>query len=888
MKKLLFLTYFSLTVLLVFAGSGKFHHVVYDYSCLNFKEQSLSGDWEFYWHKLLTPADFKTNTSLQGRLIPVPRSWIAIDGLSSIGYGTYRITVILPQKNRLYALKLIDVFSAYRLWINDSLYLEYGRVGKTGKEEIPKRGTQIVNFYAPTDTIQIVIQVSNHHHRNGGIAKAPILGQAPHINNTFLGKSISVFFIFGAFIIFAIYLLWLYNYTKKNFDALLLGISILLAGIYTLFNDDFLIMQIFPNLGWEIVHKINFLTNYLKIFFLFAFFYLVLKRYMPDFFNGLLKIALAILLLLSLIVLITPTEVFSRTLFTFIVLLGILAIYVIVGYVRRINYSDNKMFLIPFASIILLAIFALNDVLYEYQIIRSIYLTDFGLFIFTAAQAVLISEKQINTYNKAEKLTRYFQKLNNIKSLLGQVHFDNLLDLLRILKKFFAADVVAYYSIENQKIFVNAIIDNTQEKEFIQKIEVKKGRKEVNQILYDFLELAIHSNQAFFISDKNNLYRLIKKKLDLKFKSILLTTIGVKDNPLGIIYLEKQNSYFTKDDERLLNLITPQIASVINNINIFRHLDHLNKNLMKIVQQRTKKIEQRNKELELRNFDLDEKVEELRITAEIINSMNEEIKAQQEVLEHKNKMLSEQTKSLNKQKAIIEELNKQIRESVQYAYRIQYALLNSPYNRPADKDHFIITKSREPVAGNFWWYSNLTDFEIFAFGQSEYSGIKGAFVSLLSFSLMNEMTYKYLLNKKFDEIKPDDFISAFKSEVFKYLANTNVEISVAFYHPVRGQIKSSTLDNFLYIVDHDIVQLSPGGNDTKVYQVEKDSYFIGFTNNFAKLLIDKKHIVKIEDIKEFVSNLSQLSSLKDMKMFFENYLYGVQDMDILVIGMKLK
>ncbi len=888
MKKLLLLTYFFFTLSTVFASSGKFHHVVYDFSCFNFREKSLAGQWEFYWHRLLTPQDFKNNHGLSGRLIPVPKSWIAIDGLSSTGYGTYRITVILPQKKKLYALKLIDVFSAYRLWINDSLYLAYGRVGKTRKEEIPKRGTQIVNFYAPTDTVQIIIQVSNHHHRNGGIAKAPILGQAPHINNTFLGKSISVFFIFGAFIIFAIYLLWLYNYTRKNFDALLLGISILLAGIYTLFNDDFLIMQIFPNLGWEVVHKVNFLTNYLKIFFLFAFFYLVLKRYMPDFFNGLLKVALAILLLLSLVVLVTPTEVFSHTLSMFIVLLAILAIYVIVGYIRRINYSDNKMIMIPFASIILLAIFTLNDVLYEYQVIRSVYLTDFGLFIFIAAQAILISEKQINTYNRAEKLTRYFQKLNNVKRLLGQVHFDNLLDLIRILKKSFDADVVAYYSIENQKIYINALIDNRHEKEFSQKVEIKKGEKEINQILYDFLELAVHSNQAFFISDKNNLYRLIKKKLSLKFKSILLTTIGVKDNPLGIIYLENQHSYFTKDDEKLLNLISPQIASVINNVNIFRHLENLNKNLMKIVQQRTKKIETRNKELELRNFDLDEKVEELRITAEIINSMNEEIKAQQEILENKNKMLSEQTKSLDKQKAIIEELNKQIRESVQYAYRIQYALLNSPYNRPASKEHFIITKSGEPVAGNFWWYSQLNDFEIFAFGQSEYSGIKGAFVSLLSFSLMNEMSYKCLINKKYEDIKPDDFISAFKSEVFKYLESTNIEISVVFYRPGTGEIKTSTLDNFLYIVDDKLIQLSPGGKDGQVYHVEENSYFVGFTNNFVKLLIDKKHIVKMEEIKDFVSNLSQLSSLKEMKTFFENYLYGVQDMDILIIGMKLK
>ena len=603
MKKLL-ATYFLLLLIVVTFAQEQGNKSIFDISCLNIKEYKLAGKWEFYWLQLLTPVQMRhQRLTLHPQIIEVPSNWAQDPHLNRYGYGTYHTTIILPKKDQLYALKLVDVFCAYSVWINDSLYFRYGRVGTTRATEIPKRGTQIITFLATKDTVDLVIQVSSFHHRNGGIVKPPIIGYAHYITNRFLVKSISVFFIFGAFIIFAIYLLWLYNYTKKNFDAFLLGFSILLAGIYTLFNDDFLITSILPKLSWEAVHKINFITNYAKILLLYAFFKLVLKNYMNKFWNVTMTLVEVVLLLLVLFVFITPTRVFSGTLMIFIVVLGIGAIYVIVGYFQLILHENNKTFIVPFLGILILALFALNDVLHEYQILHTAYLSDFGLFIFVATQAILISEKQIHTLHKAEKLTAYFKKLDTIKKHISAISFNSVVPLLKILKKHFQADIIMYFTIEDSKYYLKAIVDNNREREYERKIEMNRSHSEKNRVLSDFLELAAHNEEAFIISDKNKLYGLIKKKFNLKFKSILISTIGTKGRVTGIIYMEKDQDYFTASEQKLLSLISFQIATIINNVKIFKQLQDINKNLQKIVEQRTQKIAERNKELEIRNIE---------------------------------------------------------------------------------------------------------------------------------------------------------------------------------------------------------------------------------------------------------------------------------------------
>jgi serine phosphatase RsbU (regulator of sigma subunit) len=102
-----------------------------------------------------------------------------------------------------------------------------------------------------------------------------------------------------------------------------------------------------------------------------------------------------------------------------------------------------------------------------------------------------------------------------------------------------------------------------------------------------------------------------------------------------------------------------------------------------------------------------------------------------EQLEHKN--------------SIIEEKNKNITDSINYAKRIQYTLLaHSAFLKQHLPEHFILFKPKDIVSGDFYWATSVPnkndkdlDFYL-AVCDSTGHGVPGAFMSLLNSSFLNE------------------------------------------------------------------------------------------------------------------------------------------------------
>lgn len=84
---------------------------------------SLDGQWEFYWQQLLDPVDFSSNPQ------PAPVQYINLPGfwnnqkigdrkLPKYGFATYRLHLRLQKERSALALRVLDIHSAYKLWIN--------------------------------------------------------------------------------------------------------------------------------------------------------------------------------------------------------------------------------------------------------------------------------------------------------------------------------------------------------------------------------------------------------------------------------------------------------------------------------------------------------------------------------------------------------------------------------------------------------------------------------------------------------------------------------------------------------------------------------------------------------------------------------------------------
>jgi tetratricopeptide (TPR) repeat protein/serine phosphatase RsbU (regulator of sigma subunit) len=102
---------------------------------------------------------------------------------------------------------------------------------------------------------------------------------------------------------------------------------------------------------------------------------------------------------------------------------------------------------------------------------------------------------------------------------------------------------------------------------------------------------------------------------------------------------------------------------------------------------------------------------------------------------------------ISEQKAVVEEKQKEILDSIHYAQRIQKALLASDSLLSKHlPDYFVLYKPKDIVSGDFYWATEKNDSFYLAVCDSTGHGVPGAFMSLLNISFLNEaITEKNIL-----------------------------------------------------------------------------------------------------------------------------------------------
>lgn len=135
-------------------------------------------------------------------------------------------------------------------------------------------------------------------------------------------------------------------------------------------------------------------------------------------------------------------------------------------------------------------------------------------------------------------------------------------------------------------------------------------------------------------------------------------------------------------------------------------------------------------------------------------------------LQHDKKVLEikvrERTKQIEEQKEEImtqrDEIGQQrdeivlqkqeITDSIQYAQRIQNAILPpKDFVSKIIPDHFILFKPRDIVSGDFYWIAQKDNKIILAGIDCTGHGVPGAFMSMLGYSYLNEIANNYKITK---------------------------------------------------------------------------------------------------------------------------------------------
>ncbi|MBK8808268.1 MAG: tetratricopeptide repeat protein [Bacteroidales bacterium] len=117
-------------------------------------------------------------------------------------------------------------------------------------------------------------------------------------------------------------------------------------------------------------------------------------------------------------------------------------------------------------------------------------------------------------------------------------------------------------------------------------------------------------------------------------------------------------------------------------------------------------------------------------------------------LQHKNEEVSQQNEEIQsqrdeiyKQKELIEDQQKGILDSIQYASRIQQAVLPQTdiLFDIMGPEHFVLFKPRDIVSGDFFWMGKIGNRKIIVAADCTGHGVPGAFMSMLGIAFLNEI-----------------------------------------------------------------------------------------------------------------------------------------------------
>lgn len=354
----------------------------------------LNGQWEFYHRQLLKPIDFDTaDIQPQINYQKVPSIWKGATSngkkLSGFGYATYHILIKHKKfNNEIFAIKMGETYTAYRIWANGKELLPVGTVGTDKSSSKPQFKTQVIPVVIDTDQTEIVLQVSNFHYKDGGVKEPIIFGLESHLTASRERSLVLSFLVFGCILVMGVYHLILTFLNKEKLTTLLFAIFCLLVASRELVLSSYYIVYLFPNFNWQVHHRLIVLTYYLATLVFLGYIY---RLFTNEFSLFIVKTTFYIGVLLSIIVLATPVSFYSRTeiFFQLMILLGIIYVFFVVIKAIKNKRHGAVLLLIGLTIIFIVAI---NDILNSQYLSPYQNLLPLGLLAFIIIQSYILAK----------------------------------------------------------------------------------------------------------------------------------------------------------------------------------------------------------------------------------------------------------------------------------------------------------------------------------------------------------------------------------------------------------------------------------------------------------------------------------------------------------------
>jgi serine phosphatase RsbU (regulator of sigma subunit) len=263
---------------------------------------------------------------------------------------------------------------------------------------------------------------------------------------------------------------------------------------------------------------------------------------------------------------------------------------------------------------------------------------------------------------------------------------------------------------------------------------------------------------------------------------------------------------------------------------------------------------------------------------------------------------------LSVQKHLVEEKQKEILDSINYAKRIQFALLASDNLLQNHlPDHFVLFRPKDVVSGDFYWATPVTDGFIFVTADCTGHGVPGAFMSLLNISKLSQVINE---NKV---VRPDHILNNVRSEIIKALnpegsrevSKDGMDAVVCKLSSDRSKLEFSAANNSFYIIRNkeliickaDKMPVGKGHDDDASFTYNEVSlhkgdtiYTLtdGFADQFGGSLGKKFKYRQLEEFLIAIHEESMYIQKQKLNDAFETWKGDLEQVDdVCIIGIKI-
>ncbi len=278
-----------------------------------------------------------------------------------------------------------------------------------------------------------------------------------------------------------------------------------------------------------------------------------------------------------------------------------------------------------------------------------------------------------------------------------------------------------------------------------------------------------------------------------------------------------------------------------------------------VIEDQHEHVQSQNEELKSINEQLNFKNQEISLQKTVIEDQHNHVQSQNEELTTINEQLNFKNQEISLQKSVIEDQhehvqnqNEQITSSIQYASRIQEALL-PPANllNEAFVDSFVFFKPRDIVSGDFYWLRKINDTVIFVVADSTGHGVPGAFMSMLGIAFLNEIVSEE--THDFDSCSSSLILNDLRDRIKDSLRQTGeddqtkdgMDMAIIMLDTKTNIVQFSGAYNPLYIV-----------RNKKLTEVQADKMPVG---------------VYLKDQESFTNKKAQLQKGDKLYMFSDGY-----------------